>query len=91
MKGVLYWSAAASLASAIMPPAAFSQQQTPPAPAGGVTVTNLIADGFVVVSAFMTQIGPGLFLQKADRLFVCFVRETRDTPTLTTIYCKMVE
>ena len=61
------------------------------ASAAEMTVKSLIGDGFTVVSSVMTAVGPGLFLQKADRLYLCFVTERRDTPVITTNYCKPVE
>jgi hypothetical protein len=61
------------------------------APAQQTTVKSLIGDGYAVVSTFMTPIGPALFLQKADSLYVCFVTETLDSPVLRTNYCKAVE
>jgi hypothetical protein len=56
-----------------------------------VTVKSLTAEGFTVVSSFMTEIGPGLFLQNGERLYLCFVTERRETQTITTNYCKPVE
>ena len=56
-----------------------------------VTVKSLTAQGFTVVSSFMTQIGPGLFLQNGEKLYLCFVTERRETQTITTNYCKPVE
>ena len=56
-----------------------------------VTVKALTAEGFTVVSSFMTQIGPGLFLQKGEKLYLCFVTERRETQIITTNYCKPVE
>ena len=41
-----------------------------------VTVTGLIGDGYQVVSSFADEHRSGLFLQKADSLYVCFVSET---------------
>ena len=55
-----------------------------------VTVQSLIGDGSTVASSFVSQIGPGLFLQKGDKLFLCFVTERPDTKDLTTKYCKPV-
>ena len=54
------------------------------------TVASLLAEGYVVVAAIPTQIGPGLFLQKGDRLFACFVSETPSSADLSTRYCKPV-
>jgi hypothetical protein len=55
-----------------------------------ITVQSLIGEGYTVASSFMSQIGPGLFLQKADKLFLCFVTEHADAKDLTTKYCKPV-
>lgn len=55
------------------------------------TVKSLLAQGFAVVGTIVSPIGPGLFLQKKDQLFVCFVAETPRSPTLTTRYCKPVQ
>ncbi len=57
---------------------------------GTVTVTSLLAEGYTVVSTFMSRIGPGIFLQNGAKLFVCFVEEKRDTTDLKTVYCKPV-
>jgi hypothetical protein len=54
-------------------------------------VKSLVAEGFEVVSAFMTEIGPGLFLQSEDKLYLCFVTERRETQVIATNYCKPVE
>ena len=40
-----------------------------------VTVQSLVGDGYTVVSAWMSNIGPGIILQKADKVFLCFVTE----------------
>jgi hypothetical protein len=55
-----------------------------------ITVTSLISDGYQVVSSFPTNIGPGVFLQKAGSLYVCFVSETPVSPDVKTNYCKPV-
>jgi hypothetical protein len=56
-----------------------------------VTVKSLTAQRFTVVSSFMTEIGPGLFLQNGEKLYLCFVTERRETQVITTNYCKPVE
>jgi hypothetical protein len=56
-----------------------------------VTVKSLLAQDFAVVSSITSPIGPGLFLQKKDKLFLCFVAETEKSPTIATKYCKPVE
>jgi hypothetical protein len=53
-------------------------------------VQSLLGKGYMVVSSFMSTIGPGLFLQKEDSLYLCFVSEKPDTAELTTKYCKPV-
>jgi hypothetical protein len=55
------------------------------------TVQSLLKQEFAIVGAITSPIGPGLFLQKKDRLFVCFVAETPQSPTVTTRYCKPVQ
>jgi hypothetical protein len=62
-----------------------------PAIAQEVTVKSLTAQGFIVASSFMTDIGPGLFLQNGEKLYLCFVTERRETQVITTNYCKAVE
>ena len=58
--------------------------------AQGPKVQSLLAEGFTVVGTVPSPIGPGLFLQKGDKLFVCFVVETPTSPELSTRYCKPV-
>jgi hypothetical protein len=57
-----------------------------------ITVQSLLAKQFVAVGAVSpaTQAGVGLFLQKGDQLFLCFVTETRTSTTVLTNYCKPV-
>jgi opacity protein-like surface antigen len=55
------------------------------------TVQSLIAQDFVVVGIMASQIGPGLFLQKKDKLFLCFVSENAKSTTVATRYCKPVQ
>ena len=54
------------------------------------TVDSLLAEGYTVVAAIPSQIGPGLFLQKGPALYACFVAEKPGAPVLTTVYCKPV-
>jgi len=54
------------------------------------TVDTLLAEGYAVVAAVTSQIGPGVFLQKGQSLQLCFVSETPNSPALTTRYCKPV-
>jgi hypothetical protein len=55
-----------------------------------VTVQSLLKQDFAIVGAIASAAGPGLFLQKKDQLFVCFVSETPNSPAVTTRYCKPV-
>jgi hypothetical protein len=54
------------------------------------TVQSLISKGYVVVSSFFNQAGPGIFLQKADSLYFCVATETPNSTDLRTQYCKPV-
>jgi hypothetical protein len=54
------------------------------------TVDTLLADGYAVVAAVTSPIGPGVFLQKGTSLELCFVSETSSAPSVTTRYCKPV-
>jgi len=56
-----------------------------------VTVRSLLAQDFTVVGAIPSNIGAGVFLQKKDRLFLCFVNETPRSTNVATKYCKAVE
>jgi hypothetical protein len=55
-----------------------------------VTVQSLLKQQFIVTGAITSPIGPGVFLQKQDQLFLCFVVETPQSPTVATRYCKPV-
>jgi len=55
------------------------------------TVASLLGQDFVVVGTMASQIGPGLFLQKKDKLFLCFVAETEKSASVATRYCKPVQ
>jgi hypothetical protein len=55
------------------------------------TVQSLLAQEFTVVGTMASQIGPGLFLQKKDKLFLCFASETEKSTTVATRYCKPVQ
>jgi len=56
------------------------------------TVQSLLRQEFAIVGATTSRTGGGvLFLQKKDQLFLCFVTETPQSPTVTTRYCKPVE
>ena len=52
---------------------------------------TLLADGYTVVAAVTSQIGPGVFLQKGKSLELCFVSETPSSPSVSTRYCKPVQ
>jgi hypothetical protein len=63
-------------------------------PAGAqqpVTVKSLLAQEFAVVGTITSTAGPGVFLSKKDKLFVCFVAETPNSTAVATRYCKPVE
>ena len=57
----------------------------------GVTVQSLISQDFVVVGAITSPVGPGLFLQKKDKVVFCLVVETPTSQDVTTRYCKPVK
>ncbi len=63
---------------------------TPAVAAETTTVQSLLAQDFVVVGTMASPIGPGRFLQKKDKLFLCFVAETEKSPSVATRYCKPV-
>jgi hypothetical protein len=53
-------------------------------------VQSLLSAGFNLIGTVPSPAGPGLFLQKGDKLFACFVAETPASPDLKTRYCKPV-
>jgi hypothetical protein len=56
------------------------------------TVQSLTKQGFAIVGA--TPVpggGGGLYLQKKDEVFFCFVAETPSSQTVMTRYCKPVQ
>jgi hypothetical protein len=55
-----------------------------------VTVRSLLDQEFQVVGTVASQAGPGVFLQKKDKLFFCVVAETAASPDVATRYCKPV-
>jgi hypothetical protein len=55
------------------------------------TVQSLLKKEFAIVGVITSPVGPGLFSQKKDQLFVCFVAETPTSPAVTTRYCKPVQ
>jgi hypothetical protein len=63
------------------PLAAFAEHQS---------VQSLLAAGFTIVGVMPSPAGPGLFLQKGDKLFACFVAETPTSSDIATRYCKPV-
>jgi len=56
-----------------------------------ITVQSLLTQQFAVVGSLWSPIGPAIFLQKADRLFLCFVSEKPQSQTVATRYCKPVQ
>ncbi len=56
-----------------------------------LAVKDLLAQDFTVVGTITSPIGAGVFLQKKDKLFLCFVSETPTSTTVATRYCKPVE
>jgi hypothetical protein len=56
-----------------------------------VTIQSLLAQDFTVVGAITSPIGPGVLLQKKDKLFLCFASETPTSAVVATRYCKPVE
>jgi len=56
----------------------------------GGTVDGLLKDGYEVKAAFPSNAGPGLVLQKGDKLVMCFVAETKKSADVATQYCKPV-
>lgn len=56
-----------------------------------VTVQSLVKQGFTIGGTLASAIGPSLFLQNKDQVYICFVVETPTAPTLTTRYCKPVQ
>jgi hypothetical protein len=64
---------------------------TPAVAAENVTVENLLAQDYVVVGTITSPIGPGVFLQEKQKLYLCFVSETPQSAAVTTRYCKPVK
>jgi hypothetical protein len=56
-----------------------------------VTVQGLLKDRYLIVGTVPSSAGPGLFLRKRDKLYLCFVAETPNSATVATQYCKPVE
>jgi hypothetical protein len=60
--------------------------------AESATVQSFLKQEFAIAGVFTSQVGwAGLFLQKKDQLFVCFVSEAPQSPAVTTRYCKSVK
>ena len=57
-----------------------------------ITVGQLLTQNFVLVGSFSVPSGgAGVFLQNGPKLYFCFVSETRESSTVATQYCKVVE
>jgi hypothetical protein len=57
-----------------------------------MTVESLMADGYTIAGVTQPPSGgAGVFLQKGNALFFCFVAETPNSPTVATKYCKPVK
>jgi hypothetical protein len=63
---------------------------SPALAADATTVQALLAQGYELVGTIPSQIGPGLFLQLGESLYLCFVSESPNSPDLKTHYCKPV-
>jgi len=61
------------------------------AAAADVTVQSLMNEGYTIAGVITSPAGPGVFLQKSNVLFVCFVAETPASPSVATRYCKPVK
>lgn len=55
------------------------------------TVQSLLAQDFVAVGAVTSPAGPGVFMQKKTKMYLCFVSETPQSAVVSTRYCKPVE
>jgi hypothetical protein len=68
--------------------AAPAQQMATPA----VTVQSLLAQDYAVVGTTAPAAGGGgVYLQKKEKLYFCFVAETPTSTTVATAYCKPVQ
>ena len=76
---------------AIQAAAALAVLATPAVAAESVTVESLLSQDYVVVGAITSPIGPGVFLQEKQKLYLCFVSETPQSAAVTTRYCKPVK
>ena len=55
-----------------------------------VTVQSLLDQEFQVVGSIPSNAGPGVFMQRKDKLFFCVVAETPASVAVSTRYCKPV-
>jgi hypothetical protein len=56
------------------------------------TVQSLIKQGFAIVGTTAPREGGGgVYLQKKDQVFFCYVEETPSSPAVMTRYCKPVQ
>jgi len=76
--------------AALLTAAAFAVGGASTASAQAVSVQSLISQDFVVVGTIPSQAGPGLFLQKKDKMFFCVVAEKPTSENVDTRYCKPV-
>jgi len=57
-----------------------------------MNVQSLMDNGYTIAGVTQPPSGgAGVFLQKGNALFFCFVAETPDSPTVATKYCKPVK
>jgi hypothetical protein len=61
------------------------------ASAQSMTAQSLLNEGYTVAGVITSPAGPGVFLQKGNVLFACFVAEQPGSPTIATQYCKPVK
>ena len=54
-------------------------------------VHSLMDDGYTVAGVVTSPAGPGVFLQKGNALYVCFVAEKPSSASVDTQYCKPVK
>jgi hypothetical protein len=84
MKRSLAWGSALATISGVA-----SAQQTP-APA--ITVQSLLAQDYTIVGTTApVGGGGGVYLQKKEKLYFCYVTETPTSATVATAYCKPVQ
>jgi hypothetical protein len=79
--------ALASVLAAISGVASGQQTATP-----AITVQSLLAQDYAVVGTTApVGGGGGVYLQKKEKLYFCFIAETPSSTTVATRYCKPVE